>query len=157
MKLLLDSCVWGKARKELEMAGHDVVWTGDWPKRTLFRSNHYCRFGTIAYSDTVKKAAMNCHTQKVADHGFFLPKQKRSPIYKRPPHRREKGAISRTKSAVAPRPQLNCFVGDRPIAGRTIGANRWQRETTIEPCKRQEQTAGRVVRRRAMRLKHQPG
>ena len=31
MKILLDSCVWGKARHELEMAGHDVVWTGDWP------------------------------------------------------------------------------------------------------------------------------
>jgi predicted nuclease of predicted toxin-antitoxin system len=30
MKLLLDSCVWGKARHELEAAGHDVVWSGDW-------------------------------------------------------------------------------------------------------------------------------
>jgi predicted nuclease of predicted toxin-antitoxin system len=32
MKILLDSCVWGKARGELESAGHDVVWAGDWPK-----------------------------------------------------------------------------------------------------------------------------
>ena len=31
MKILLDSCVWGKARQELETAGHDVVWSGDWP------------------------------------------------------------------------------------------------------------------------------
>jgi predicted nuclease of predicted toxin-antitoxin system len=30
MKLLLDSCVYGKARQELEAAGHDVVWAGDW-------------------------------------------------------------------------------------------------------------------------------
>ena len=31
MKILMDSCVWGKARHELEAAGHDVVWSGDWP------------------------------------------------------------------------------------------------------------------------------
>jgi predicted nuclease of predicted toxin-antitoxin system len=31
MKILLDSCVWGKARVELEAAGHEVVWSGDWP------------------------------------------------------------------------------------------------------------------------------
>jgi predicted nuclease of predicted toxin-antitoxin system len=31
MKILLDSCVWGKARLDLEAAGHDVVWCGDWP------------------------------------------------------------------------------------------------------------------------------
>lgn len=30
MKLLPDACVWGGARKELESAGHDVVWAGDW-------------------------------------------------------------------------------------------------------------------------------
>ena len=30
MKLLLDSCVWGKARSELESSGHDVIWAGDW-------------------------------------------------------------------------------------------------------------------------------
>lgn len=30
MKLLLDACVWGKARDQLERAGHDVVWAGDW-------------------------------------------------------------------------------------------------------------------------------
>ena len=31
MRLLLDSSVWGNAREELEAAGHDVVWVGDWP------------------------------------------------------------------------------------------------------------------------------
>ncbi|MBC8420548.1 MAG: DUF5615 family PIN-like protein [Proteobacteria bacterium] len=30
MKILLDTCVWGKSRKHLETAGHDVVWAGDW-------------------------------------------------------------------------------------------------------------------------------
>ena len=30
MKLLLDTCVWGGAKKTLISAGHDVVWTGDW-------------------------------------------------------------------------------------------------------------------------------
>lgn len=30
MKLLLDTCVWGGACKELEAARHDVIWTGDW-------------------------------------------------------------------------------------------------------------------------------
>ena len=29
MKLLLDTCVAGRARTELESAGHDVVWIGD--------------------------------------------------------------------------------------------------------------------------------
>ncbi|MGH8503627.1 MAG: DUF5615 family PIN-like protein [Gammaproteobacteria bacterium] len=28
--MLLDSCVWGKSVHELETAGHDVEWTGDW-------------------------------------------------------------------------------------------------------------------------------
>ena len=32
MKILLDTCVWGGARKTLEAAGHDVEWTGDWPQ-----------------------------------------------------------------------------------------------------------------------------
>jgi len=32
MKVLLDTCVWGGARKDLESAGHDVVWAGDWPE-----------------------------------------------------------------------------------------------------------------------------
>ncbi len=31
MKLLLDSCVWGGAVERLRAAGHDVVWSGDWP------------------------------------------------------------------------------------------------------------------------------
>jgi predicted nuclease of predicted toxin-antitoxin system len=31
MKILLDSCVWGKARAELEAAGHDVACAADWP------------------------------------------------------------------------------------------------------------------------------
>jgi predicted nuclease of predicted toxin-antitoxin system len=29
MNLLLDTCVWGGARDELQKAGHDVLWTGD--------------------------------------------------------------------------------------------------------------------------------
>ena len=32
MKLLLDTCVWGGAKKFLAVSGHDVVWTGDWPE-----------------------------------------------------------------------------------------------------------------------------
>jgi predicted nuclease of predicted toxin-antitoxin system len=32
VKLLLDACVWGKARTELAAAGHDVVHAGDWPE-----------------------------------------------------------------------------------------------------------------------------
>ena len=31
MKLLLDTCVWGGVCKEIQSAGHDVVWAGDWP------------------------------------------------------------------------------------------------------------------------------
>ena len=31
MKLLLDTCVWGGGKAELQSAGHDVVWTGDLP------------------------------------------------------------------------------------------------------------------------------
>lgn len=30
MRLLLDSCVWGPSRVEIERAGHDVEWTGTW-------------------------------------------------------------------------------------------------------------------------------
>ena len=30
MKLLLDACVWGGAKKFLEGRGHDVVWAGEW-------------------------------------------------------------------------------------------------------------------------------
>lgn len=32
MKLLLDTCVWGGVCNELQSAGHDVVWAGDWPE-----------------------------------------------------------------------------------------------------------------------------
>ena len=32
MKILLDSCIWGKARLVLEAAGHSVEWTGDWER-----------------------------------------------------------------------------------------------------------------------------
>lgn len=32
MKVLLDTCVWGGAKKELSELGHDVVWAGDWPE-----------------------------------------------------------------------------------------------------------------------------
>jgi predicted nuclease of predicted toxin-antitoxin system len=31
MKVLLDTCVWGKAKEELTESGHDVIWSGDWP------------------------------------------------------------------------------------------------------------------------------
>ena len=30
MKILLDTCVWGKAKQELVDEGHDVIWAGDW-------------------------------------------------------------------------------------------------------------------------------
>jgi predicted nuclease of predicted toxin-antitoxin system len=30
LKVLLDACVSPKAKTELEAAGHDVVWAGDW-------------------------------------------------------------------------------------------------------------------------------
>ena len=30
MRLLLDTCVWGKAAEELRAAGHDVDWAGEW-------------------------------------------------------------------------------------------------------------------------------
>jgi predicted nuclease of predicted toxin-antitoxin system len=30
LKLLLDACVWGGAKKFLGNEGHDVVWAGDW-------------------------------------------------------------------------------------------------------------------------------
>lgn len=32
MKLLLDTCIWGKALAEIIEAGHDAVWAGDWPE-----------------------------------------------------------------------------------------------------------------------------
>lgn len=32
MKLLLDTCVWGGALKDLQAAGHDVIWVGEWPE-----------------------------------------------------------------------------------------------------------------------------
>ncbi len=32
MKVLLDTCVWGGAYKELKGAGYDVVWVGNWPE-----------------------------------------------------------------------------------------------------------------------------
>jgi predicted nuclease of predicted toxin-antitoxin system len=31
VKLLLDACVWGGAKKALIDFGHDVIWAGDWP------------------------------------------------------------------------------------------------------------------------------
>jgi predicted nuclease of predicted toxin-antitoxin system len=30
VRLLLDSCVWGGTKTELETLGHDVVWCGEW-------------------------------------------------------------------------------------------------------------------------------
>ncbi|MGD0627146.1 MAG: DUF5615 family PIN-like protein [Thermodesulfobacteriota bacterium] len=32
MKILLDTCIWGGVCKELQAAGHDVIWAGDWPE-----------------------------------------------------------------------------------------------------------------------------
>ena len=32
MKVLLDTCVWGKATEELSRAGHDTEWAGDWDR-----------------------------------------------------------------------------------------------------------------------------
>ena len=32
IKLLLDTCVYGKAKPDLEAKGFDVVWAGDWPE-----------------------------------------------------------------------------------------------------------------------------
>jgi predicted nuclease of predicted toxin-antitoxin system len=30
MKVLLDTCVWGGSVTDLRLAGHDVVWVGEW-------------------------------------------------------------------------------------------------------------------------------
>lgn len=30
MKVLLDACVWGGAKTQLQTSGHDVIWVGDW-------------------------------------------------------------------------------------------------------------------------------
>ena len=30
MNVLLDTCVWGGALQDLETAGHDVIWVGNW-------------------------------------------------------------------------------------------------------------------------------
>ncbi len=30
MKILLDSCIWPGARGQIEKAGHEVEWVGDW-------------------------------------------------------------------------------------------------------------------------------
>jgi predicted nuclease of predicted toxin-antitoxin system len=45
LKILLDACVWGGAKKELESAGHVVVWAGDWDEdpgdeEILARAHH---------------------------------------------------------------------------------------------------------------------
>ncbi|HNB54975.1 MAG TPA: DUF5615 family PIN-like protein [Anaerolineales bacterium] len=32
MKILLDSCVWGRSQEEIRAAGHEVIWCGDWTK-----------------------------------------------------------------------------------------------------------------------------
>ena len=32
MKVLLDSCIWGGAKRDLDAAGFDVVWVGDFLK-----------------------------------------------------------------------------------------------------------------------------
>jgi predicted nuclease of predicted toxin-antitoxin system len=30
VRVLLDTCVWGRAKEDLSRAGHDTEWTGDW-------------------------------------------------------------------------------------------------------------------------------
>ena len=35
MNILLDTCVWGGAKAELQSAGHDVVWTGEGDPSTI--------------------------------------------------------------------------------------------------------------------------
>ena len=30
MNVLLDTCVWGGALRDVALAGHDVIWAGDW-------------------------------------------------------------------------------------------------------------------------------
>lgn len=30
MKVLLDTCVWGGAQRDLRASGYDVVWSGNW-------------------------------------------------------------------------------------------------------------------------------
>jgi len=32
VKVLLDACVWGRAKEEIREAGHEVEWAGDWPE-----------------------------------------------------------------------------------------------------------------------------
>ena len=32
MKLLIDTCISGTVRDALQAAGHDALWTGDWPQ-----------------------------------------------------------------------------------------------------------------------------
>ncbi|WP_375493718.1 DUF5615 family PIN-like protein [uncultured Nostoc sp.] len=32
MKILLDTCINASVRNDLQTAGYDVVWSGDWPK-----------------------------------------------------------------------------------------------------------------------------
>jgi predicted nuclease of predicted toxin-antitoxin system len=32
VRVLLDTCVWGKVKIFLQNAGHDVIWSGDWEK-----------------------------------------------------------------------------------------------------------------------------
>lgn len=32
MKVLLDTCVWGGAKRTLAVEGFDVIWSGDWPQ-----------------------------------------------------------------------------------------------------------------------------
>lgn len=32
MKILLDTCVWGGAQRQLRELGHEVVWSGEWDR-----------------------------------------------------------------------------------------------------------------------------
>lgn len=84
MKILLDACVWGGARKELKSAGHDVVWAGDWDEdpgdeEILSRARHEGRvlitldkhFGELAivhgqsHSGIVRLVNLSARQQRV--------------------------------------------------------------------------------------------
>jgi len=71
MRLLLDACVWGGAREELQGAGHDVVWAGGWPENPsdeeilkradlegrILASSHPSR--RIPFSDQTRRSRSN--------------------------------------------------------------------------------------------------
>ena len=62
MKILLDTCVWGGARTNLEVAGHDVIWAGDWPEdpgdEEILARAHKEDFGEIAIVHKTKHSGI---------------------------------------------------------------------------------------------------